>query len=136
VSVPHLAPCGLSCAVCSHAREGCVGCRRGGGPEACEKRGCCGEKGLAGCWECGDFPCQEGFFAEEAWTGLTVGMCQAIREHGVAAVAARAIEVFGETVDYGYWRFKDPEEIEELLRRRSRGGQLSAPTIHDAGESR
>jgi len=87
-SLPRFAFCGLPCAVCSHVREGCVGCRNGGGPEKCHRRECCGKNGLAGCWECGEFPCQEGCFADEAWTGLTVGMCQAIREHGVEAVAA------------------------------------------------
>jgi len=28
-------------------------CRGGGGNPACEIRQCCGEKGFAGCWECG-----------------------------------------------------------------------------------
>ena len=31
-----------------------TGCRDGGGPPFCQIRKCCQEKGIAGCWECGD----------------------------------------------------------------------------------
>jgi len=30
-------------------------CRGGGGPPFCKIRKCCQRKGIAGCWECGDF---------------------------------------------------------------------------------
>ncbi|MBN1697383.1 MAG: DUF3795 domain-containing protein [Spirochaetales bacterium] len=52
--------CGLACAVCSENSH-CAGCRNG----ECKNKGwcntlrCCKEKGLAGCWECEAFPCEE-----------------------------------------------------------------------------
>ena len=53
-----LACCGLACAVCSE-NASCAGCRDGGcaGKDWCQNRRCCLEKGFAGCWECGAFPC-------------------------------------------------------------------------------
>jgi hypothetical protein len=54
-----IAPCGLACAVCS---ETCPGCRDDGciGKEWCKNLKCCRSRGLSGCWECADFPCQGG----------------------------------------------------------------------------
>lgn len=56
-----IAYCGLVCALCSE-NDNCPGCRNEG---CCEKQWCkcfndCKEKGLNGCWECSDFPCQGG----------------------------------------------------------------------------
>lgn len=54
-----IAYCGLACAVCSKNAD-CVGCR----DEGCKDKGwcknlqCCRARGLNGCWECGEFPCQ------------------------------------------------------------------------------
>ena len=53
-----IAYCGLACCVCSENKD-CIGCQSGG----CEIHGwcknynCCREKGLNGCWECAEFPC-------------------------------------------------------------------------------
>ena len=56
-----IAYCGLACAVCSE-NETCVGCRNEGCSDKkwCKNFNCCKEKGLNGCWECKDFPCQGG----------------------------------------------------------------------------
>lgn len=53
-----LAYCGLACAVCSE-NETCAGCRNAGckNKDWCKHYTCCREKGLRGCFECGDFPC-------------------------------------------------------------------------------
>jgi hypothetical protein len=108
--------CGLVCAVCAHARAGCRGCREGGGDEVCHQRRCCVERGLAGCWECEDFPCDKGYFADEAWSGLCIGFVQAVREQGPEAVVRAARSALGETSDYGEYRFRDPEEVRAMLR--------------------
>ncbi len=52
--------CALACAVCSE-NANCAGCRNGGcrDKDWCKNFHCCPEKGLAGCWECENFPCQE-----------------------------------------------------------------------------
>ena len=54
-----IAYCGLACAVCSENGT-CVGCRNEGcrDKDRCENLRCCRAKGLEGCWECGDFPCE------------------------------------------------------------------------------
>ncbi len=48
--------CGLACALCSDAA--CAGCRNQGCEEiTCDVMRCVREKGLDGCYACGDFPC-------------------------------------------------------------------------------
>ena len=52
--------CGLACAVCGDIS--CVGCRNDGcsNKDWCKNFMCCNEKGLKGCWECEQFPCEGG----------------------------------------------------------------------------
>lgn len=56
-----LAYCGLACILCSE-RGNCLGCKSGGCKEHewCKNYNCCREKGINGCWECDEFPCNEG----------------------------------------------------------------------------
>jgi hypothetical protein len=56
-----LAYCGLACCVCSESAA-CAGCRSEGcgGKEWCKNFKCCRERGLDGCWECDEFPCEGG----------------------------------------------------------------------------
>ena len=110
-----IAYCGLSCAICCHAGEGCLGCRKGGGREACGTRQCCLERGLEGCWRCESFPCSQGF-SDEAWRGLTAGCVQMIKAMGVEAFAGLARSRLGESFDYGYLRYRTPQEIVAILR--------------------
>lgn len=53
-----IAYCGLACCLCSH-NETCAGCRNEGCKDKdwCKNFICCREKGIAGCWECSEFPC-------------------------------------------------------------------------------
>ncbi|MFA0814212.1 MAG: DUF3795 domain-containing protein [Anaerofustis sp.] len=55
-----IAYCGLACCICSQ-NEICVGCRKDGceGKDWCKNFVCCKTKGIAGCWECEEFPCGE-----------------------------------------------------------------------------
>lgn len=56
-----IAYCGLACCLCSE-NQNCPGCQNGDGPcfSECENFPCVRERGLAGCWECPDFPCGKG----------------------------------------------------------------------------
>ncbi len=56
-----LAYCGLACCLCSENSD-CTGCQNGDAPcfGDCENFPCVRERGLAGCWECPDFPCGKG----------------------------------------------------------------------------
>ncbi|PWM47411.1 MAG: DUF3795 domain-containing protein [Clostridiales bacterium] len=55
--------CGLACFLCSE-KDGCVGCHDGGCDIHgwCKNYNCCREKGLNGCWECMEFPCECNMF--------------------------------------------------------------------------
>lgn len=54
-----LALCGLACVLCSH--EDCPGCKERGCKEGsdCSVYQCATGKGLDGCYQCDDFPCEE-----------------------------------------------------------------------------
>lgn len=61
------APCGMNCMVCykhCYTKKPCEGCLCGdnGKPEHCRKckiRDCVQEKGIAYCFECGEYPCKQ-----------------------------------------------------------------------------
>lgn len=56
-----IAYCGLACCVCSENKT-CLGCQAGGCDIHgwCKNYNCCRERGLVGCWECTQFPCEGG----------------------------------------------------------------------------
>ena len=114
-----VAYCGLVCGVCAHASNGCIGCRSGGGCADCHQRQCCTDKGLDGCWQCESFACDKGFFAADddpAFRGLCIGSVQCIREIGIESYVERLVSTLGGAIDYGDYRYKDPEEITAMLR--------------------
>jgi hypothetical protein len=60
-----VAYCGLACCVCGE-NETCAGCRNEGCKEKewCKSFQCCKQKGLNGCWECSEFPCDNPMFTK------------------------------------------------------------------------
>jgi len=62
----------------------CRGCKAGGGNPNCAIRICAKGKGLAGCWECDRFPCEE---REDFDTRYPAALdnCRHIREEGLGA---------------------------------------------------
>lgn len=54
-----VAYCGLACCVCSENAT-CAGCRKEGCKEKewCKSFNCCKTRGLNGCWEYLEFPCE------------------------------------------------------------------------------
>jgi len=111
-----VAYCGLVCdPVCIHARSGCVGCRAGGGPDSCDLRRCCEERGIEGCWQCISFPCAKGASGDDAWRGLNVGCVQMIVDMGAATFAALAVLRLGDGFDYGYLRYQTPDHVQAIL---------------------
>ena len=106
--------CGIICGICIHARKGCKGCRAGGGEDDCYQRKCSVEKGFDGCWQCDAFPCDNGFFADDAWKGLCIGSIQVIKEHGIS----RYVDLMAaehQQLDFGTCRFMNPEDIKRKL---------------------
>ncbi len=113
-----VAYCGLVCGVCAHAAPhdgGCQGCRHGGGPADCYQRECCVGNGLDGCWQCDEFPCDKGFFADDAWKGLCIASVQCIKDSGIGPYVDRLVSRLGTTVEYGEYRHKSPEQIRAAL---------------------
>lgn len=56
-----IAFCGLVCKLCNEGVSGlCKGCRQK--HDQCSIKVCCHGKNLDGCWECKEFPCEEGMF--------------------------------------------------------------------------
>lgn len=78
-----IARCGLACCVC-HENENCPGCHADGckDREWCQNRKCTMEKGLRGCWECADFPCDSPMLAKPRVRAF----CEYIRAHGEDAL--------------------------------------------------
>lgn len=114
-----IAYCGLVCGICAHAapeREGCPGCRHGGGDKQCFQRSCCQASGLQGCWECDEFPCQHGYFADAAWRGICIGSTEFIRDCGPEAFVERLVSKVGTRMEIGDYRHKNPHEIRAWLR--------------------
>ena len=133
-----VAYCGLICGVCSNRCE--PDCRGGGGcePGTCYQRSCCVRKGLAGCWECDEFPCGKGFFAEAAdpgtpwvtssvYLGLCIGSVQCVRVYGIEGCVRLVLANLGDNVDYGYeLRFKTPQEFTAMIRGEQRPDPCAA----------
>ena len=107
--------CGLVCGVCNHSFEGCNGCNGGWGPADCYQRTCCTERELEGCWQCEDFPCDKGFFADGAWKGLCIGCVQCIKDRGIESFVELVTARLGKVVEYGEYRHKDPKQIKAML---------------------
>jgi hypothetical protein len=107
--------CGLVCAICRRSDDGCPGCRSGGGNIHCFQRTCCEGKRLDGCWQCIDFPCNQGYFAADEWRGLCLACVQGIRLYGVEGFISRARRRFGDMVAYEDFRFKDAGAIRQML---------------------
>ena len=115
-----VAPCGLVCGMCKNAtpeKGSCPGCQNEGGPEECHQRDCSAEKGLPGCWECGDFPCDKGYFAEsdDVWRGLCVGLVQCVQQYGLQGYVDRMSVRIGKVIEYGDYRFMNAEQIRRAL---------------------
>ena len=81
----------------------------------CHQRACCVGAGLAGCWECESFPCENGFFADQAWSGLCIGCVRVIKALGVHEFIHLLESRLGKVVDYGDYRFKSEQEVLESL---------------------
>ncbi len=59
-----IARCGLACCLCSENSH-CVGCNSDECPGSawCENRRCSAQKGISGCWQCGE-DCHKGMFGK------------------------------------------------------------------------
>lgn len=57
----NIAYCGLVCVLCNEGKSGqCIGCREKQG--GCSIKECAQGRKINGCWECDEYPCNEGTF--------------------------------------------------------------------------
>jgi hypothetical protein len=98
-----IACCGLICALDS-CFANCGGCRAGKGCENkhCFQKACCTTRGFHGCWECPDFLCGKGYFAEAHPShGQFVGCVRYIRDYGIANYIAAIVRNKDKGIKYG-----------------------------------
>jgi len=108
--------CGLICGVCPGM--GKCDCKTAPKPEAadCYQRNCCMAKGIAGCWECEQFPCDQGFYApDNAWRGLCLASVGYVRDQGLDALVELVTRKHGTRMDHGPYVHKTQEEALQLL---------------------
>lgn len=117
-----IAFCGLICQL-DDCYAQCGGCKKGDGcgDQDCYHKKCCRKRGLAGCWECADFPCGQGYFnPERKSAGQFTGCVKYIREtrlEDYAAAVERNIQCgikYGLNGEYGT---KTEAEVLAMLRK-------------------
>ena len=112
-----VAYCGLICGLCKGA--GKCDCRTAPKPEeaGCYQRNCCVDKGISGCWECGDFPCDNGYFGpgHKGWRGLCVASIDYIQKHGLDALVALVSLKHGPRMDHSPYMHKTPDQVLRIL---------------------
>ncbi|OJU09455.1 MAG: DUF3795 domain-containing protein [Clostridiales bacterium 43-6] len=117
----NIAYCGLACCFCLENKT-CPGCQAGGCDIHgwCKNYNCCLDKGIVGCWECADFPCQGGMldklrirafarFAKEYGTGELTKCLLKNKENGIV------YHYDGQHVG-DYDNYKTEEEIIEMIK--------------------
>ena len=129
-----VAYCGLICGVCFG--KGRCECRTAPKPEEadCYQRNCCIRREIDGCWECDDFPCDNGYFGEEhgGWRGLCVASVQYVREHGREALADLVVRKHGAQMDHSPYMHKTPKEALRILSEPRKGGGSQHATSADS----
>jgi hypothetical protein len=120
LTIKSVACCSLICALDS-CYENCDGCRsgKGCGDSQCFQKECCTVKGFYGCWECPDFPCGKGYFANtHPSQGQFVGCTRYIKEHGIESYVAAVVRNQGKGLTYGLngmYGGKSESEVLNLL---------------------
>ncbi|NLG49790.1 MAG: DUF3795 domain-containing protein [Chloroflexi bacterium] len=114
MSDQEVAYCGLVCGACP-GRQECVGCHAGGGEANCKPRLCGSARGLNGCWECAEFPCEQDFLQNEDFGGLCTGFIRVAQKLGPEALARRVIARFGSPMDFEAHRGRQADDVMALL---------------------
>jgi hypothetical protein len=115
IIVHNIAPCGLICSLCKQKVYGCRGCRKGGGDQMCYQRHCCSGKGIQGCWLCDQFPCDNGYFANEKWKGLVIAFSNCHREFGIDRSCSIIEAKFGRSIRYEEYTGVSEQNIYSVL---------------------
>lgn len=117
-----IAYCGLVCKLCSAGKSGeCKGCRvKCGG---CSIKECAQGRNIKGCWECNEYPCDEGMFKNKR----NKAFLQCAKEEGTHSLAAYLKKNCDQGIEYhktdgsigDYDVLNSEAEIIELLKRKT-----------------
>lgn len=126
-----IAYCGLICLLCSADAE-CYckannHCSKKLSPDGCFQYDCCIEKGLNGCWECSDAPCDKDMFAPNKTKRVSSrtklrAFITCIKEDGVDLFSQYILRnagngiVYHKNGVYGDYDLETEEDILQLLR--------------------
>lgn len=118
IAVNSVACCGLICALDS-CYENCDGCRfgKGCGDHQCFQKECCTSRGFYGCWECPDFPCGKGYYANSHPSkGQFIGCVRYIKTAGIENYVDSVIQNRARGIKYGLnGAYADKSEDEVLI---------------------
>lgn len=116
-----IAYCGLVCKLCNEGKSGqCIGCRDK--CDGCSIKECAKSRKINGCWECNEFPCDEGMFKNKR----TKAFVRMAKEEGIHKLAEYLKKNCDKGIQYhkadgsqGDYDILDSEdEILQLLRRK------------------
>lgn len=114
-----IAYCGLVCKLCNEGKSGkCIGCR--GKCSGCSIMECAQDKKINGCWECNEFPCDNGMFKNKR----NRVFLQIAKEEGLHSLATYLKKNYDQGIEYhktdgsmgDYDILDSEEEILQLLR--------------------
>ena len=119
--------CGLVCKLCHLANE-CDGCKSSNNccgkhlsETGCFQYNCCVSKGISGCWECNDFPCDEDMFSDSHDVRLRA-FVRCAKEDGIAKLAEYIVTNQQKGIMYGHNKDYDNLDSEETVLRLLRTG--------------
>ena len=120
-----IAYCGLVCSFCcSDGKCSCKSennCGKRLSPQGCYQYECCTTKGIKGCWECSDFPCDKDMLAPDKIK--TRAFIRCIKEDGMKEFIGYLEQneedgtVYHRSGVLGDYDLSDENEVLNLLRR-------------------
>lgn len=118
----NLGSCGKTCKLCSKADE-CDGCRekkarhaRKNSLEGCYPYFCCRRKGIDGCWQCAEGPCDKDVFAaSEKGSMMLRAFVMCAKEEGTLALGTYVFQNQIHGISFASKRYMDCQDEEEVL---------------------
>lgn len=118
----NLGYCGKACALCINAWF-CKGCKsndpvlaRHMQKEGCFQQYCCKQKGIEGCWDCDDAPCDKDVFAKDEAAIYRVGI-RCAKYGGPEELAGKVFlnQVHGICYPLAYFSCENEETAKQML---------------------